>query len=187
MTKQVVFQTPYGRLLGEVFVDRAPVTANNFLRHVDEGLYKNATFYRAARPDNDERSPTIRIIQGGIDPTCRRAPLPPIRHESTQITGLRHLDGSLSAVRWDPDNGISEFFIAIGDNPCLDFAGSRLPDGQGAAVFGRVVEGMDIVRRINASPTGTTSSIGFMKGQALMPPIPLRIERIFGVTHEEGT
>jgi peptidyl-prolyl cis-trans isomerase A (cyclophilin A) len=174
---RVSIDTDWGRVVAALFTDKAPITAGNFLSYVDAGLYEHAAFYRAARPDNDARSPKIQLIQGGIDPTCRQAPLPPITHESTQTTGLRHADGALSAVRWDPSNGISEFFIVIGDTPCLDFGGARQPDGQGFAVFGRVVQGMDVIRRINASRT-TTSILEFMKDQALMPPVRARIERL---------
>jgi peptidyl-prolyl cis-trans isomerase A (cyclophilin A) len=175
---RVSIDTLHGRIVAEISTDRAPVTAGNFLRHVDEGLYANATFYRAARPDNDERGPKIQVIQGGVDPTCQHPPLAPISHESTQVTGLRHVDGALSAVRWAPGTAASEFFVVIDDTPELDFGGSRNPDRQGFAVFGRVIEGMDIVRRINASPTGTLSTIEFLKNQTLTPPVALRISRL---------
>lgn len=174
---RVSIDTPFGRMIAVLYTDKAPITAGNFVRYVDAGLYKNSFFYRAARPDNDERSPKIQIIQGGIDPSCKQAPLPPIAHESTQITGLSHVDGALSSVRWDPANGNSEFFIVIGDTPCLDFGGTRLPDRLGNAVFGAIVEGMDVVQRINASRT-TASTLGFMKDQALTPPLAAPIERL---------
>jgi peptidyl-prolyl cis-trans isomerase A (cyclophilin A) len=174
---RVSIGTSRGRMVAVLFTDKAPITAGNFLRYVDAGLYKNSFFYRAVRPDNDERSPKIHVIQGGIDPTCKQAPLPPIAHESTQVTGLRHVNGALSSVRWDPSNGNSEFFIVIGDTPSLDFGGARMPDGLGCAVFGAIVEGMDVVHRINASRT-TASTIEFMKDQALTPPVPTLIERL---------
>lgn len=177
MTDRVSIETSYGRIVAETFADKAPITARNFLRHVEEGLYQNATFYRAARPDNDERSPKIRVIQGGIDPSCRHGPLPPISHESTAVTGLSHVDGTLSMARWEPGTAASEFFIVIGDLPELDFGGSRAPDKQGFAVFGCVVEGMDVVRRINASHTGTASTIEAMKNQSLIPPVMMCIAR----------
>jgi peptidyl-prolyl cis-trans isomerase A (cyclophilin A) len=158
---RVALETPYGRIVAEIFPDKAPLTAGNFLRYVDEGRYQNATFYRAVRHDNDERQPRITVLQGGIDPTCLHAPLPPIAHESTTMTGLKHLDGALSAVRWNPGSATSEFFIVIGDTPELDFGGARNPDGQGSAVFGRVVEGIEIVRRVNAGRTGWTRELNF--------------------------
>lgn len=177
-TESVAIDAPGGRIIAEIFTGQAPITAANFLRYVDEGHYVEATFYRAARPDNDERSPGIRVLQGGMDPTCRAAPHPPIAHESTAVTGLSHVDGALSAVRWDPGSAASEFFIVLGDTPELDFGGSRNPDKQGFAVFGRVISGMDIVRGINATPTGSHATIEFMKNQALLPPVRIRIQRL---------
>jgi peptidyl-prolyl cis-trans isomerase A (cyclophilin A) len=172
----VSIDTAYGRFIIEIFVGKAPLTARNFLRYVDEGLYKSATFYRSARPDNDDRMPKIRVIQGGIDPSCRRAPLPPIVHESTALTGLSNIDGAVSAVRWEPDTAASEFFIVLGDTPELDFGGSRSLDEQGFAVFGQVAQGMDIVRAISASRTGTIS-VDVPNNQSLLEPVALRIAR----------
>lgn len=175
----VSIDTSYGRMVAVLYTDKAPITAGNFLRYVDAGLYKNSVFYRAVRADNDARSPKVHVIQGGIDPSCKQAPLPPIAHESTQMTGLSHINGALSSVRWDPSNGNSEFFIVIGDTPSLDFGGARLPDGLGCAVFGAIVEGMDVAERINASRT-TASPHEFMNGQALAMPVPAPIERLPG-------
>lgn len=175
--QRVSMETSYGRIIAEIFVAQAPATARNFLHYVDLGLYESASFYRAVRPDIDERSPRIQVLQGGIDRTCRNAPLPPVMHESTDVTGLRHVDGALSAVRWEPGSASSEFFIVIDDTPELDFSGKRNPDGQGFAVFGQVITGMEIVRRINARPTGTDETIGFLKNQALLPPDMMRVTR----------
>ncbi len=175
---RVSIDTAHGRIVAEIFTERAPITATNFLRYVDEAYYADATFYRAARPDNDERAPSIRVLQGGMNPAYCGAPLPPIAHESTAVTGLSHVDGALSAVRWDPGSATSEFFIVLGDTPELDFGGSRNPDRQGFAVFGRVVSGMDIVQRIHAAPTGSHATIGFMKNQALIPPVKIGIARL---------
>lgn len=174
---RVSIDTPHGRMIAVLYTDKAPITAGNFLRYLDAGLYRNSSFYRAVHPGNDAQSPKIQIIQGGIDPTCQQAPLPPIAHESTQVTGLPHVNGALSSVRWHPAKGNSEFFIVIGDTPCLDFGGTRRPDGRGFAVFGQIVTGMDVVLRINASRT-TASSLGFMKDQALTPPVPGPVERL---------
>lgn len=175
---RVSIDTSCGRIVAAIFTAKAPATAGNFLRYVDAGLYEQSMFYRATRPDNDKRSPRIQIVQGGIDPTCEQAPFPPIVHESTRMTGLSHVNGALSAVRWGPDSGASEFFIVIGDTSSLDFGGSRHPDGEGFAVFGIVTEGMDVIRRINAGRTGTNSTIVFMKDQALLPPVSMRIARL---------
>jgi peptidyl-prolyl cis-trans isomerase A (cyclophilin A) len=177
MTDSISIETPQGLIVARLFTDKAPITAANFLRYVDEGRYEGSTFYRAARPDNDERPTKITVIQGGIDPTGRAPALAPIPHESTKVTGLSHVDGALSMARWEPGTAASEFFIVIGDTPELDFGGSRNPDKQGFAAFGQVTEGMDIVRRINAMRTVDHPTIDFYKNQAIVPPIPIRIAR----------
>ena len=95
---------------------------------------------------------------------------PAIDHETTEMTGLRHLDGTVSMARSKPGSATSSFFICIGPQPELDFGGRRNPDGQGFAAFGRVVGGMDVVRTIHALPS---------KGQQLDPPIKiLTVRRI---------
>jgi peptidyl-prolyl cis-trans isomerase A (cyclophilin A) len=178
MTTPVALDTTHGRIIVELFTERAPASSRNFLRHVDEGLYEQATFYRAVQPDNDERSPRISVLQGGIDLTCRHPPLAPIVHEATNVTGLSHTAGAVSMVRWEPGSAASEFFIVVADAPEMDFGGSRNPDGQGFAVFGRVSHGMDVVRRVHSLPTGTTSEISFMKNQAILEPVSMRMVRI---------
>jgi len=177
---RVAIDTSLGRIVAEISTERAPITARNFLRHVDDGLYERAAFYRASRPDNDCHEHKIRIIQGGIDPSCEHPPLPVIEHESTHLTGLRHVNGAVSAVRWDPGTAASEFFIVIGDTPELDWGGLRNSDKQGFAVFGHVVEGMDVVLRINNGQTGSHATIEFLREQMLMPPVALRVVRLTG-------
>ena len=172
----VVFDTALGQFIAELFVRQAPLTVANFLNYIRGGFYTDATFYRATRPDNDLHSYNIRVIQGGMGLAFEHAPvLPPIPHESTAMTGLRHVDGALSMARWAMGTAASEFFIVLGDTPALDCGSELNPDLQGYAVFGRVVHGMDVVRLINASPTGTTSDVEYMKGQALVPPIAVRV------------
>lgn len=176
-------ETGCGHVIAELFPDHAPVTVQNFLRYVDGGYYSNATFYRAVRRDNcDSRFPVFEVIQGGIDPLARRAPLPSIFHEGTDGTGLTHTDGTLSAVRYEPGTASSEFFIVIGDAPALDFGGSDFgsrghPDTAGYAAFGRVLEGMDTIREINARETGSAQGLEYMRGQALIPVVPVRVSR----------
>jgi peptidyl-prolyl cis-trans isomerase A (cyclophilin A) len=97
------------------------------------------------QPDNDFK---IEVIQGGnvADEKC----FLPIAHETTKMTGLRHLDGTVSMARAEPGTASCSFFICVGDQPELDWGGRRNPDGQGFAAFGRMVAGMDVVRRIQA-------------------------------------
>jgi peptidyl-prolyl cis-trans isomerase A (cyclophilin A) len=104
----------------------------------------------------------IEVIQGSVSPERDRDDFPPIAIERTDVTGLRHRDGTLSMARGGPNSATSSFFICIGDQPELDFGGKRNPDGQGFAAFGAVTGGMDVVRAIHASPAN---------GQALTPPV----------------
>ena len=156
----VLLVTERGEIEIELFPDQAPVTVANFLRYVDEGIFEpeegknGASFYRVVRPDNQPGHPVpIEVVQGGLtieDHDSRR--LPPIRHETTEETGLRHRDGAVSMARTVPGSASSEVFICIGDQPELDFGGRRNPDRQGFAVFGQVVRGMDVVRAIQKLP-----------------------------------
>ena len=161
----VLIETSFGAIVVEIDTVRAPITSANFLRYVDSGLYDGGRFYRAVtlqnQPDNDVR---IEVIQGGIDPARRDDRFDAIPLERTNLTGLRHLEGTISVARAGPDTGGSEFFICIGDQPELDFGGARNPDGQGFAAFGRVVSGMDVVRRIQARPA---------EGQRLEPVVEI--------------
>ena len=142
---------------------RAPGTVGNFLRYVRAGFFTGASFYRTVTMANQPDSPVkIEVIQGGADDT--KEGFPPISLERTSVTGLRHVDGAISMARGGPDTATSEFFICMGDQPELDFGGRRNPDGQGFAAFGRVVAGMDVVRRIHASP---------VIDQRLAPPIKI--------------
>ncbi len=88
--------------------------------------------------------------------------LPRIVHETTDVTGIAHLDGTLSMARAAVGTASSEFFICIGDQPELDYGGRRNADGQGFAAFGRVVEGMEVVRTIQS---------GAVRGQMLEEPV----------------
>jgi peptidyl-prolyl cis-trans isomerase A (cyclophilin A) len=139
--------TAEGEIRIRVCPEKAPATAANFLRYVEAGLYNGSTFFRVLTPDNQpDNEFRIAVIQGGdVDETkC----FPPIAHETTQMTGLKHLDGTVSMARAEPGTATSSFFICIGDQPELDFGGRRNPDGQGFAAFGQVVAGMEVVRKI---------------------------------------
>lgn len=159
---RVVLSTELGDIEVEVDTVRAPVTGVNFLRYVDLGFYRFGRFHRTVRADNQPQNKVrIAVVQAGLD-TLRVGDFPPIPLERTRATGLRHRDGSVSMARDGPDTATSDFFICIGDQPELDFGGRRNPDGQGFAAFGRVVRGMDVVRRIHEAPAD---------GQQLEPPI----------------
>ncbi|NPA37749.1 MAG: peptidylprolyl isomerase [Chlorobi bacterium] len=164
---EVVMETPYGDIVIEIYEDKAPVTASNFMRYVDEDRFKDAVFYRVVTPDNQpDNDVKIEVIQGGLFDDNHPDALPPITHETTQETGINHLDGTISMARNEPGTASSEFFICVGDQPELDFGGRRNPDGQGFAAFGRVVEGMDVVKKIQHLPA---------KEQMLLKKIPIKI------------
>jgi peptidyl-prolyl cis-trans isomerase A (cyclophilin A) len=161
---RVLVRTTLGDVEIEVDADRAPITASNFLRYVDGGHYDGGRFHRtvtlANQPDNTVK---IEVIQAGVSTERVKDRFAPIALERTNRTGLKHLDGTVSMARGGPDTATSDFFICINDQPSLDFGGARNADGQGFAAFGRVVRGMDVVRRIQTSPN--------TDAQRLTPPI----------------
>ncbi len=149
----VLIKTDFGDITVEIFAKKARVTAANFLRYVDAGLYKGSSFYRVVRMDNQPQNLVkIEVIQGGLGFSDEKRPFPPIEHETTAKTGVLHKDGSISMARSAPGSATSEIFICIGDQPELDFGGRRNPDGQGFAAFGQVIQGMDVVRKIQQQP-----------------------------------
>ena len=157
----VVLETELGAITMEVDVARAPVTAANFLKYVDGKFYDNGFVNRAVRLDNQTRKDVmIEVIQLQSDRARSKELSAPIPLERTSTTGLRHRDGVLSMARSGPDSATSSFFITIGDQPSLDFGGKRNADGQGFAAFGRVIAGMDIVRKIQTSKTGASGAYG---------------------------
>ena len=164
----VLITTPLGDITVEVLRDRAPVTSDNFLRYVDEGLLDDTAFFRTVTMENQPSLDVkIEVIQGGTTPKDAAYPstYPPIEHETTETTGLSHVDGAVSMARWAPGTATSSFFICIGDQPELDHGGTRNPDRQGFAAFGHVRRGMNVVRKIHKQPH---------KGQRLEPPIEIK-------------
>ena len=150
----------------EVDSIRAPITAANFLRYVDQRFYDGGRVHRTVTPTNQPTNDVkIEVIQAGIDTARRRTGFPAIPLERTSVTGLSHTDGTISMARSGPNTATSDFFICIGDQRSLDFGGARNADGQGFAAFGRVVRGMDVVKRIQGSPAAA---------QRLTPPISIR-------------
>ncbi|MBE3129167.1 MAG: peptidylprolyl isomerase [Acidobacteria bacterium] len=167
----VLIKTEKGDITVEVDLARAPVTAANFLRYVDGKLYDGSVFHRTVTLMNQPNDAVrIEVIQGGQLSDDKG--FPPIAHETTATTGLRHLDGTISMARGIPGSATSSFFFCIGPQPELDLGGKRNPDGQGFAAFGRVVGGMDVVKAIHVLPA---------EGQSLKPPVKIisvrRIDR----------
>jgi peptidyl-prolyl cis-trans isomerase A (cyclophilin A) len=169
----VMIRTSAGPIGVELDVENAPRTATNFLRYVHYGFYEGGAFYRVVRQDNQPQNDIrIDVIQGGIDPERRELAFDPIAMEGTGETGVRHLDGTISMARDGPDTARGEFFITIGDQPELDEGGRRNPDGRGFAAFGRVIMGMDVVRRIQG---------GRVDAQTLLEPVVIYGVDIVGV------
>ena len=167
----VVFETAKGAIEIELDAARAPLTAANFLKYVDGKFFDGGTINRAVRPDNTTRHDVeIQVIQFQIDRQRRREQFPPIPLERTNATGLKHVNGAVSMARAAPDTAQASFSIVIGDQPEMDFGGRRNPDGQGFAVFGRVVRGIEVVTAIHASPTGQRGAYGT---ETLDPPIEI--------------
>lgn len=159
----VNIKTRLGNIQVELSLDRVPITASNFLRYVDEGLYDGTNFFRTVTMDNQPNDKVkIEVIQGGQ--ISKEKEYDPIKLERTTLTGLKHLDGVISMGRFTPDSAKSSFFICIGDQPELDFGGKRNPDGQGFAAFGRVIKGMEVVKKIHREPH---------EGQRLTPAVEI--------------
>jgi peptidyl-prolyl cis-trans isomerase A (cyclophilin A) len=170
---RVRVQTSLGDIVLELDPVRAPKTTANFLRYVDAGHYDGGTFHRTVMMDNQPESPVkIEVIQAGVNPDKAKAGFAPIALERTNATGLTHVDGCVSMARGAPDSATSGWFICINDQPSLDFGGARNPDGQGFAAFGRVVSGMDVVRRIQQAPSSSNRTTN-TEAQRLTPPIAI--------------
>ena len=153
-TIKVKLETSMGAIHFDLYADKAPKTVANFLKYIDAGIYNGGSFYRVVHMQNQEQNDVkIEVIQGGISTKEGAKQFDPIPLERTRDTGLKHLDGTLSMGRVEPDTATSEFFICINDQPSLDFGGKRNPDGQGFAAFGQVTKGMDVVRAIQKVET----------------------------------
>jgi peptidyl-prolyl cis-trans isomerase A (cyclophilin A) len=168
-TVRVALRTSEGPIVLELEKERAPVTTANFLRYVDQKRLDGTTFYRAMKltPEGD-----FGLIQGGTKGDPKKV-LPAIAHEPTTKTGLSHTDGAISMARGAPGSADGDFFITVGALTSLDANPSQAGDNQGFAVFGRVVEGMDVVKRIMSAPTSPTEGVGVMKGQMIAAPVKI--------------
>jgi peptidyl-prolyl cis-trans isomerase A (cyclophilin A) len=160
---RVKISTALGDIIVAIDATHAPVTAANFLRYVDQKFYDGGAFHRTVTLDNQPTSDIrIEVIQAGISASLESREFPAIPLERTNQTGLKHLAGTISMARDGPDTATSDFFICVTDQPSLDSGGMRNPDGQGFGAFGRVLSGMEVVRRIQRSKA---------QGQTLAPPV----------------
>lgn len=171
-TQLILIETSMGDITVSLETERAPITAGNFLRYVDEDRFDGTKFYRAMHLDYGE--PPNGLLQGGTQMHPDRV-LDPIAHEPTSATGLSHTDGALSMARYDPGSATGDFSIMIKDQTGLD-ANPASPDPSlqaGFAVFGHVVDGMDVVHAIHAAPIDPDKGEGWMKGQLLADPVEI--------------
>jgi peptidyl-prolyl cis-trans isomerase A (cyclophilin A) len=176
---RVRVQTTLGDIVLELDPAKAPGTTANFLKYVDAGHYDGGTFHRTVKMDNQPESAIkIEVIQAGVNAAKAKDGFPAIPLERTSVTGLKHVDGAVSMARGTADSATSGWFICINDQPSLDFGGQRNPDGQGFAAFGRVVSGMDVVRRIQQAPSSANRTNN-AEAQRLTPPITVtRVARV---------
>lgn len=159
----VELDTIAGRIVIALDKGHAPLTTANFLKYVTGGKYDGESIYRAMKYGD-----TGGLVQGGITSDARKL-LPAVAHESTATTGLKHVRGAVSMASQGPGTAQADFFILTTDIPGLDANGADL----GFAVFGKVVEGMDVVDRILASPVSATKGEGSMKGEMLEPAVKI--------------
>ena len=164
-------ETDLGAFVIVVDPARAPITVANYLAYVDAKQLDNGKVYRIVTPANQppETPHKIEVVQWGRFQDDKQPALrPPIAHETTAMTGLKHRNGTVSMARTAPGTASSEFFICIGDQPELDFGGGRNPDRQGFAAFGQVVAGADVVTAIYGKGEA---------GQYIKQPIAVRSVR----------
>ncbi|HEU0043604.1 peptidylprolyl isomerase [Sphingomonas sp.] len=173
-TVRVALTTTLGRIVLELEKERAPITTSNFLRYVDGKRLDGITFYRTVKVQ-----PDFGFIQFGVQNAPKRV-LPPIKHEPTTQTGVQHVDGAISLARLAPGTGAGDFTISVGDQrPSLDADPKRPGDNLGYAAFGRVVEGMEVVKRILDAPVATG---GHFKGEQIAQPVVVTSVRRVAMT-----
>ncbi|WP_156256898.1 peptidylprolyl isomerase [Sandarakinorhabdus oryzae] len=167
-TVSVVMTTELGPITIALETERAPITAGYILRHVDEKRLDGSAFYRAYKvvPDG-----SIGLVQAGIQDG--RKLLPPVAHEPTTVTGLTHEEGAVSLARAAPGTAQAQFFFILGNLKSLDANPAAPGDNLGFAVFGRVTDGMDVVRKILNAPISATKGEGVMKGQMIETPVKI--------------
>lgn len=166
---RVTMKTAQGTIVFELEAEKAPITTANFLRYAEAGRHDGAHIFRASRT---EGAPTTGLIEGRLSTNTAKM-FPPIKHESTTQTGLKHVDGTISMARGALNTARVDFFVCIGEASFLDADPTASGDNLGYAAFGQVVEGMDVVKAILALPTPGKATNPAMAGQMLEPPVPI--------------
>jgi peptidyl-prolyl cis-trans isomerase A (cyclophilin A) len=170
-TVRVLLTTELGGIVLELEKERAPITTGNFLRYVNAKRFDGIGFYRAVTV-----APGFGLVQAGQRDGAKL--YPPIAHEPTSKTGLTHGDGTISMARAAPGSALADWFIMIGASPAMDANPQASGDNLGFAAFGRVVEGMEIVRQIQAAPTDPNQGEGVMRGQMIARPVKILTARV---------
>ena len=168
VTPKVLIKTNHGDILVEIELQRAPITSANFLHYVDVKAYDDGVFYRAAR---DGDNPKHGDIVGR--PNLKIHPFPPIDHEPTTKTGLRHIRGTLSLGRFEPGTATDNFFICASTETFLDAHPGQKGDNLGYAAFGQVLQGLPVVDKILSLPTNGATKFAEQRGQWLKPTVPI--------------
>lgn len=169
---RVALETSEGRIVVELERAKAPITTANFLRYVDQKRLDGTIFYRTVKV-----MPRFGFVQFGVQNAPKRV-LPPIKHEPTTATGLKHLNGSLSIGRLEPGTARGDFTIMVGDQPSFDAGPDAAGDKLGYAAFGKVIEGMEVVYRIHdATVNPALTDRGAFKGEMLAVPVKILTAR----------
>lgn len=170
---KVAIDTNYGTIVLELYPDKAPETVANFLQYVDSGFYENTIFHRVIDG--------FMIQGGGFTPDYQQKPVrAPIKNEANN--GLSNVRGTVAMARTpQPHSATSQFFINTVDNSRLDYR-FETPQGWGYCVFGKVIEGMDVVDDIAKTPTGPAGPF-----HSDVPQAPIVIEEVSRVTSTPKT
>jgi peptidyl-prolyl cis-trans isomerase A (cyclophilin A) len=172
----VVFSTHLGEIVVELDHARAPKTAAHFEALIADGWLDDGGFYRTVHKSNTPgQLPTIDVIQGGLGFELANT-MPSVEHEPTNVTGLRHVTGTISLARGADTLATGEFFICLGDFPVLDASTLEGPGAIGFAAFGRVIAGLDVAKVIHKRPAEAPTPPGWdiLKNQFISEPVPLR-------------
>ena len=161
----VIMETSEGTIEVELFADKAPETVKSFLQYADEGFYDGTIFHRVIS--------TFMIQGGGFTPDMKqKATHAPVRNEAAN--GLRNLRGTLAMARTnDPHSATAQFFVNVVDNGGLDHT-APTADGYGYCVFGKVIEGLDVVDRIKGVATRT---VGLFENVPVTPIVINSVRR----------
>ncbi|OJY49957.1 MAG: peptidylprolyl isomerase [Sphingomonas sp. 67-41] len=165
---RVALTTAAGTIVVEVDTVHAPISGNNFLRYVDQKRLDGAPFYRVVKVQDH-----FGFVQFGVN-NARGKVLPPIKHEPTTLTGIKHTDFTLSTPRRAPDTAAGDFTILLGDQPSFDADPTKPGDNLGYAAFAHVVDGKDVVLKVFDAPNSPTATLGgYFKGE--IPAAPVKI------------